>query len=534
MRLLSKISAACIFLLGMGLNAHGQEGRSMRDFEYIRLSAPWLSSSNAAGLAAMPVDRASIAEGALTKDNGGLKDDASSEDSFGAGIQTESYLRINARLTFYGKLSYTYDSGKNMGGSILMDPTYNPINFYESVDTTGGVKNKELYHLLGGISYALKDSRWTIGAKIDYESGDQAKLKDPRFLNVWMDLGTSIGTRFAASEGFSVGLNLEYRRTLETTSSKTYGISGKQYYSFVDYGGYIGSREILDGEYSMMSIGNSRPMLNNFMGGSLQIEFGRKIKIFNELTYLLRTGYYGSRGSSSITYTEHAGNVIRYKGRLIAGNLKNKHHVGLDLSYETLINNENVFRMSTEVGENTVVEYISQNEVLDRSDISAVISYTGYLDVENFRPRWEYGVNAAFSSRQSLATIYPYYRSSGHSSISADIYGKRNFLSGKNLFTVGLGLDFMTGFGVPKEDGFLANSSSEAPKSFDNYLYRDFEFKTASRAGGYANVRYTRLISDNIGVYAQISERYTSLLQAAEYLSNGHRNTLAITIGCTF
>ena len=179
-------------------------------------------------------------------------------------------------------------------------------------------------------------------------------------------------------------------------------------------------------------------------------------------------------------------------------------------------------------------EDISQNEVLDRSDISAVISYTGYLDVENFRPRWEYGVNAAFSSRQSLATIYPYYRSSGHSSISADIYGKRNFLSGKNLFTVGLGLDFMTGFGVPKEDGILANSSSEAPKSFDNYLYRDFEYKTASRAGGSANVRYTRLISDNIGVYAQISERYTSLLQAAEYLSNGHRNTLAITIGCTF
>ena len=129
-------------------------------------------------------------------------------------------------VAFYGKLSYSYNSGKDMGGSILMDPSYNPINFYESVDTTGGVKNKEVYHLIGGLSYALKDSRWAIGAKIDYQTGDQAKLKDPRYLNVWMDLGTSVGTRFAASEGFSVGLNLEYRRTLETTSSKVYGVSG--------------------------------------------------------------------------------------------------------------------------------------------------------------------------------------------------------------------------------------------------------------------------------------------------------------------
>ena len=534
MRLLSKLSTTCAILLGLGLHAQGQEGRSMRDFEYIRLSAPWLSSSNAAGLIAMPTDRATIAEGAFTKDNGGLKDDASSEDSFCTGVQTESYLRINPRLAFYGKLSYSYNSGKDMGGSILMDPSYNPINFYESVDTTGGVKNKEVYHLIGGLSYALKDSRWAIGAKIDYQTGDQAKLKDPRYLNVWMDLGTSVGTRFAASEGFSVGLNLEYRRTLETTSSKVYGVSGKQYYSFVDYGGFMGTREILDGEYSMMSIGNSRPMLNNFMGASLQVEAGRKVKVFNELTYLIRKGYYGSRGSSSITFTEHSGNIFEYKGRLVAGNQKNRHHVGLDLRYETLLNFENVFRMSTELGENTVVEYISQNEVHDRSDLSAQLSYTGYLGVENYRARWEYGVSADFNSRQALTTIYPYYRNSSHSNIGAELYGKRNILCGKNLFTVGLGLDFMTGFGVPKEDGAYASSTSDAPRSFDNYLYRDFEYRTATRAGGSANVRYTRLISNNIGLYIQLSDRYISLLQAAEYLAGGNRNTLALTIGCTF
>lgn len=534
MRLLSKISVTCMFLLGLAISASGQEGRSMRDFEFIRSSSPWLTSRNAAGLNTMPTEKASIAEGTFSKDNGGLIDNAGSDDSFKAGVHTESYLKISERLAFYGKLSYSYDKGKNMGGSILMDPDYNPINFYESVDTTRGVKNKELYHLIGSLSYKFKDDRWSLGASIDYESGDQAKLKDPRFLNVWMDLNASLGTRFAASEVFSAGLSLEYRRTLELLQEDTYGVDGKQYYNLIDYGGFYGKRELFEGGSQGMVADETRPMLNSFMGASLQIEAGRKIKVFNQLTYLMRNGYYGSRSSSKITYTEHYGNIMEYNGVLLAGKGKNLHRVGLDVRFENLFNNENVYRLNTEIGENTVVEYISQNEVLDRTDISAALSYTGYLGVKNFRPKWEYGINAGFRSRQSLTTIYPFYRSSGHNVISADIRGKRNFISGKNLFTADLEAGFQTGSGTPKNDGILASSSSEAPRSFDMYLYRDFEYRTASRISAGLSVRYTRLFSDKIAGYIQLSDRYISLLKQPEYLNNGYKNTLVITIGCTF
>lgn len=533
MRLLSKISMTCMFLLGLATSASGQGGRSMRDFEFIRSSSPWLTSRNAAGLNTMPTEKASIAEGSITKDNGSLIGNAGSDDSFKAGVHTESYLKISDRLAFYGKLSYSYDTGRNMGGSILMDPDYNPINFYESVDTTRGVKNKELYHLAGKLSYKFKDDRWSLGAAIDYESGDQAKLKDPRFLNVWMDLNASIGTRFAASEGFSAGLSLEYRRTIESLLANTYGVSGKQYYNFIDYGGFYGTRDLFDSSYGMIAT-ETRPMFNSFIGASLQIEAGRKTKVFNQLTYLMRNGYYGSRSSSKITYTEHSGNIMEYNGVLLAGNGKNLHRVGLDVKLENLFNYENVYRLNTEIGENTVVEYISQNEVLDRTDITATLSYTGFLDIENFRPRWEYGVMAGFQSRQSLTTIYPFYRSSGHNVISAEAYGKRNFVSGKNLFTAELGAYFQTGSGSPKDDGIYASSSSAAPRSFDMYLYRDFEYRTATRIGGTASLRYTRLFSDRLAGYIQLSDRYISLLKQPEYLNDGHRNTLAITIGCTF
>lgn len=534
MRLLSKISATCIILLGLAHSASGQEERSMRDFEYVRSSEPWTTSRNPAGLAAMPLKRNTRAEGSFIKENGGLIDNAGSSNSIKAGAMTESFLKISDKVAFYGKISYSYFKGKDMGVSILMDPDYNPINFHESVDTTRGTKNKELYHLIGGMSYTFKDSRWSIGAKVDYESGDQAKLKDPRFLNVWTDLGTSAGFMYRSHGCFSLGMNLEYRRTVETVAGKTYGTSGKQYYTFIDYGTFCGSRELFDGADGMVTSGNTRPMFNNFVGASVQLEVGDKTKVFNELTYLMRSGYFGNRGTSNIMYTEHGGNIVEYKGVLTAGKGHNRHQLGLDLRYEGLLNYENVYMLNTQVGEYTTVEYLSQNEVLDRIDLHAGLSYTGYAGVENYRPKWEYGAKAVFNSRQSLSTIYPYYRNSAYSNAAVEAFGKRSIISGKDIFTFGLEGCFLTGFGTAKEDGMLAGSSSGAPMSFDTYLYRDFEYRTSTRAGGGLTARYTRLFNANIAGYIQLSDRYISLLKEAEYLDKGHRNTLSISIGCTF
>ena len=93
MRLLSKTLSALFLVLG--LTASGQERRSMRDFDFIRSTSPWMSSRNAAGLGSMPVERIAVAEGSFEKDNGGLTDNAGSENSFTAGAMTESYLKIS-------------------------------------------------------------------------------------------------------------------------------------------------------------------------------------------------------------------------------------------------------------------------------------------------------------------------------------------------------------------------------------------------------------------------------------------------------
>ena len=533
MRTLSQTLISLILTLALPLYAAGQVRNNMRDIEYLRSSQPWLSSSNAAGLSEMPFNRIATAEGFFSKHDGGLIGIEESANSLEAGISTEAFVKASERVVLYGNLSYSYFDGKDMGGPIFMNPSYNPINFYESSETTIGTKNRELYNLIGGVSYSI-NNKWSIGARFDYETGDQAKLKDPRILNVWMDLGVSAGVRFKPSEKFSVGANLIYERTLEAIRGGIYGTTDKQYFTYVDYGGFYGSRETFEGRYERVAVGETRPMFNSFYGGSLQLEAGKDIKVFNEFSFLIRSGYYGKRSSTTVTFTEHSSNILEYKGILTAGRGSNLHRVGINFRYEDLANNENIYRMNTELGDYTKVEYFGQNEILQRTDINGSLSYTGYLGVDNYRPKWEYGLKADAQMRNSVTTIYPFYRTSSVTCVNAHIHGKRNIsVRDKNIITIGLDGYFATGFGNPKQDGRLASSTSDAPRSMDFYLNRDFEYKTSMQAGGLVTCRYTRLFK-KVATYIEANDSYNLMFKQAEYLSGNSRNIFDIKIGCTF
>lgn len=525
---------ALFLALALTHSVQGQEYENIRDIGYLRATSPWMASRNPAGLSAVTVNRTAEAEIHFQKQNGGLAGIDQSDNGIEAGALTEAYIKTSDKTTFHGKLTYSHFNGKNMGGPILMNPFYNPINFYESSDTTTGVKNKELYHLEGGLSYKIGE-KWALGASIDYQTGDQAKQKDPRVLNVWMDLGVSAGFRFVPSERFSVGFNLEYERTLESIKGNIYGTTDKQYFTFIDFGGFYGSRELFDGQDGYVAAGATRPMFNSFYGASLQIEAGQKIKIFNQLTYLRRSGYYGKRSSTTVTYTEHSGNIIEYEGVIVIPGKESLHRAGLNLRYEGLANNENKYRMNTNLGDYTVVEYFGQNRILDRTDLHATLSYIGYKGLDNILPELEYGLTLSADMHRSVTTIYPFYRKRTISEIHARIYGNKSFsINDKNILTFGIEGLFSAGTGTPDDDGTLANSTSDTPRSADIYMNRDFEFRTGAKAGCHVKVRYTMPIRNAFTTYIEAADSYYHLLKDAEFLTSNYRNTLAITIGCTF
>ena len=110
--------------------ASGQEAGLRHDFRFHADTDPYLFLSNPAGLSAFS-GHISMAEAAFRKDNGGLVSLSESPDSYKGGATTESYISISDRISFHGKMSWSYFAGERMGAQILMDPDYNPFKCWK-------------------------------------------------------------------------------------------------------------------------------------------------------------------------------------------------------------------------------------------------------------------------------------------------------------------------------------------------------------------------------------------------------------------
>lgn len=520
---------ASLFLLALPLAAAGQEAAECRDFRFVADTDPFLSLSNPAAISAFG-GHISMVGLDFRKDNGGLIPLTESADSYKAGACTESYFCISDRIAFHGRLSWSYFSGKGMGAQVMMDPLFNPVNFLESDEATAGTKNREDYSLLGAVSCKLND-KWALGCEIDYSSADQTKVKDPRFSNVWMDMNLKAGISFRPESSTMLGASLIYRSTMEQVRGGIFGTTDKQYFVLADKGGFWGTLSELSGDYDYVPVSEFRPMKNDFFGLSLQALTG---VWSNEVEVLYRMGYYGKKASSSATYFEFSGLRAGYRGGFQSRNGADIHKASLKLDYEMLGNDENVFRYVTPSGQNTRVEYSGQNHIFDRHLASATLSYVWHKGVDGYLPELSVGASVSGQGRFQTTVLYPFYRNADCVSLAAEAFADRNIRKGASVFSVGGRLDFRYGFGTPKDDGAYATTSGSSLRSFDNYLFRQFEYDTAPAAGAGLSFAYTRIISDKFAPYVKVSDSFSMLLSEPQHLSGRIRNIALITLGLSF
>lgn len=513
--------------------------------EYSRFTdlTPWVRSSNPAGTATLPVDKTSTVRTSLEKKNGGLMDLHESRDCFRPSLDAASYMRISDRITFYGRMNYSYFKGKDMGGQILMDPYYNPINFLESVDTTTGTKTLEEYTLEGAMAYSLND-RLTLAGKVSYQSADYAKRKDPRSYNQWMDLDASVGARYSLADGKTAfGVSLNYVKTIETVAEKLFGTIDRQYYCFVDYGGSFGKVEVIDGDNGYLSVSNERPMFNQFFGGSAQVGFKvGGVDAFLDLGAAYRKGYFGKKASGSVRFCDFDGMRYNLNARISFKTGKLLNRIDGSWNMMTSLNKENSYRVSTNPGQSSEIQYFGSQEVGDKTvgRIKARYSIERQADGHKgiFSPvPWVLSVGYERFGVNQTATSYPFYRKQRIARNTVNLTGVKNFPMGNNFLSITLGGDYsFAGDDLKNEDGQYSSATGN-PRTNDTYLNRNFEYFHASSAGGTASVRFT-LVKEtgrrHYSVFMDLSDSYHRLTSDPEYLTGNYRNTIIFTIGCNF
>lgn len=521
--------AISVLLLCCALPAAAGDKDGLRDFDFIKETTPCLNLSNPAALSAWngKISKASVM---LDKEDGPLVSLIQSKDSYEAVAGTESFVRISNKTAFHGNISWGYFNGKDMGGQILIDPYYNPVNFLESDPATIGTKQRESYSLKGDMSHTF-NSRWAAGIGVKFDCKDQTKIKDPRFMTYWTDLRLDAGVSFSPSDGLMLGASLFYRNTLEQIQGGIYGQIDKQYFVQTDKGGFLGTVSELVGDRNHMSLMSRRPMDNSFFGGALQVTSGDRLA--SEVSFAYRTGYYGRKSTSTAVFYEFSGIEVRYDGSYLIPSGNNLHRISLSAGYTTLGNNENKFNYVTPLGGVTEVQYTGASHILDRSVIDGVLGYRWYRNTDGGRPEFTLGADFAFYSRFQHTDLFPIYRNSDFTRVDADIFCSRDFRMKKSIITPEIHALGRYGFGTDKEDGVTVAGGSSA-KSFDYWLGRDFEFETAPRYGAAAGVTFTIITAKGIAPYVKVTDSFMSLVAEPAHLDGRIRNVAAITFGCTF
>lgn len=517
-----------------GISVYAQKAPG--DYDYLKKSTPWLTSGNMAGLSNFTIGSLSFAESYVRKDNGRFINYFESDNSYQYGVNAESFYRLNSKLVFYGAITYSNFTGKNMGGTSSIDPGYNSFNMDEYADSTAGKKQKETYGLSGGFSTQLLEKLYG-GLKVDYQTVSYFKTKDLRHANDLLDMTVSGGLKYTIKNHLQVGFNYSYRRTSEEIVFSSAGNKDQEFNTLIDYGLFLGKQERFGDMGTGYTVsGDKKPYSNRFHGVSIQGEYqSGRYAYFNEIGYQNRSGYFGVKSSTAVVFMENSGNIYNYRGVFTIQSGDSHHQIEGNIQHETNKNEENSFQRSTTDGGVTTVTYYGKNTVGNKKNTEASINYTGNISVKQDVPNWVINGEIRLFERRQTAIYYPLYRKQNIHLYSGSIAAKRNFIKGKHIAGPYLSGLFAKGGGGLKTDGIYTSGTSTTTKavSLDHLLVREYEYLTADRVSAAGGFRYTEILPANkMSVYADVCFRFTKAFSISQ--TGDTFRSLSIRIGCTF
>lgn len=379
-----KLTIALVLLLSATLISNAQVSqRKNTRFELVKERNYAVMGKNIAG---MRSDSTSISHAQL---NGGYI-----PQSWVASACAETIMHLK-RFSMFGDFSFSHTSGYNMCGSMLTASW--PVDLYEF---TPGRKTLQEYGLTGGISIDLSD-RFRIGARLDFDASNYAKLKDLRYTNYAMKLNFAPGLQWVG-DNFSLGLSALISRRSETIKAEQIGESADTYYVFLDKGQFWGVYQPWTGGGVHLSEEgiSGFPMKESSYGCAIEADGD---KFFAELSYIYASGVIGEKDATWFLFPSSS--VYMTAAYIIASSAEVRHDLSLGLSYR--------FHTLDE----SVIEKITQNGVTTRHIIGYNTIGTGSALEVN--PCWkmlkkgayDVSVSLGYSLESLLGSVqYPHLR----------------------------------------------------------------------------------------------------------------------------
>lgn len=484
-------------------------GVSAQTYDIIERRNSWNAGENVTGIR-MDSISSSYAELYGKNSHGDFYHSYEAEKSWNAGAIAKSITHLKG-YSLTGSFSFNHTSGKDMSGSMFIQPGFYPVDILEF---TPGRKNLQRYAFMGGIASDIAPN-WRLGGKIDFAASNYSKRKDLRHTNYRLDLKVAPSVMYHSGD-LAIGFSYMFSKNSESVKAEVIGTTENSYNAFLDKGLMYGAYEAWDGSGIHLSESgiNGFPIKELSNGGALQLQWKR---FYGDIEYTYSSGSAGERDAIWFKFPTHR----------IASHLsyhfkqgKKEHFLRLNLQWSHLVNNENVINKETVNGITTT--YINgSNRIFERDAFSVHPEY------EFISPRTEVRLGTHISTFKRLTTqMYPYVAS--EKMLCTQTYVSSVFHIGK--FDLKAAASFAIGNSTEKSRVITTDTEpGDPPYRLTDYYNLQNEYATAPQATLRLGLRY----HFNHGIYAEVQGSYTRGFNL-HYIDGSSRWNETIKLGYTF
>lgn len=484
-------------------------GVSAQTYDIIERRNSWNAGENVTGIR-MDSISSSYAELYGKNNHGDFYHSYEAEKSWNAGAIAKSITHLKG-YSLTGSFSFNHTSGKDMSGSMFIQPGFYPVDILEF---TPGRKNLQRYAFMGGIASDIAPN-WRLGGKIDFAASNYSKRKDLRHTNYRLDLKVAPSVMYHSGD-LAIGFSYMFSKNSKSVKAEVIGTTENSYNAFLDKGLMYGAYEAWDGSGIHLSESgiNGFPIKELSNGGALQLQWKR---FYGDIEYTYSSGSAGERDAIWFKFPTHR----------IASHLsyhfkqgKKEHFLRLNLQWSHLVNNENVINKETVNGITTT--YINgSNRIFERDAFSVHPEY------EFISPRTEVRLGTHISTFKRLTTqMYPYVAS--EKMLCTQTYVSSVFHIGK--FDLKAAASFAIGNSTEKSRVITTDTEpGDPPYRLTDYYNLQNEYATAPQATLRLGLRY----HFNHGIYAEVQGSYTRGFNL-HYIDGSSRWNETIKLGYTF